>query len=57
MGKEQVLGLVRHVLTAAGGGLVAKGMVDAGTLDIAAGAVAALVGVAWSILAKRKAAA
>jgi hypothetical protein len=57
MNREQILGIIRHVLTAAGGALVVKGTISAGDLQIAAGAITSLIGVAWSILAPEKKAA
>ena len=54
MNKDQIMGVVRHVLTFGGGFLVAKDWLDAGMLETAVGAVVALVGVAWSAFAKKK---
>lgn len=54
MSQEQVMGIVRHVLTFVGGLAVAKGMIDSGTLAEGIGAVVTLVGLAWSLVAKRK---
>lgn len=48
-----VTGLARHLLTAGGGYLVAQGVLDAGTAELAVGALVTLVGVVWSILEKR----
>lgn len=46
--------LVRHILTAAGGGFAVKFSIDGATMDaIVAGATAA-AGVIWSIWDKRK---
>lgn len=56
MNTESILGVVRHILTAAAGVLVTKGLIDAGQAEIIAGAVAGLIGVAWSIFSKKKAA-
>jgi len=47
-------GVLRHVLTAAGGFLVSKGAVTDGQLEVAIGAVIAIAGVVWSALAKKK---
>jgi hypothetical protein len=47
------LGLFRHLLTAGGGVMVAKGYVDAVTLEAVAGAAATLAGAAWSVWDKR----
>jgi hypothetical protein len=53
--KDTVLnGIVRHILTAAGGALVTKGMIAQTELELAIGAVITLAGVIWSALAKRK---
>ena len=49
------IGILRHVLTAVGGSLVAKGTIDASSLEMVVGAVTTLVGVAWSIGNKRNA--
>mgnify|MGYP004207603811 CR=1 FL=1 len=47
-------GIVRHVLTAAGGALVTKGYFAETELELAVGALITLAGVIWSALAKRK---
>ena len=52
--QEQILGIVRHVLTFAGGIAVAKGLIDAETLAQASGAIITLIGVVWSFRAKSK---
>jgi hypothetical protein len=53
--KDTVLnGIVRHILTAAGGALVAKGMIGEGELELVVGAIITLAGVAWSAIAKKK---
>ena len=54
--KDQLSGLVRHGLTALGGFLVAKGLVEDSLIQDAIGAVMTLVGVIWSVAAKKKAA-
>lgn len=56
MNIEVIKGVIRHILTAAGGALVAKGVVDPGAIEPIVGGVVALVGVIWSIAAKKKAA-
>jgi hypothetical protein len=53
MGKEIWLGLARHILTALGGYLVARGTLDAATAEAAVGAVVTLGGVAWSVADKK----
>jgi len=53
--KEQVLGLIRHALTFAGGLLIAKGLItESVSVDIIGG-VMTLVGSIWSILSKKTA--
>lgn len=52
--QEQILGIVRHVLTFAGGVAVAKGLIDAETLAQASGAIITLIGVIWSFRSKSK---
>lgn len=49
MGKETVLGIVRHVLTFAGGLLVYMGWADEETATAITGAVITFVGSVWSI--------
>lgn len=46
--------LVRHVLTAAAGGLVVKYGIDGATVDAIVGGFAALAGLGWSIWDKKK---
>lgn len=52
MKKEQVLGIVRHVLTFAGGILVAKGIATEAMSQELIGAVITLIGGIWSIVSK-----
>ena len=47
-------GIVRHILTAAGGALVARGSLAESELDLAVGAIITLVGVIWSAIAKHQ---
>lgn len=54
MTREMWLGIARHVLTVIGGGLVAKGYLDAGTLNVIIGGAVAAGGVAWSIVDKKQ---
>ena len=51
--REQVLGILRHVLTFAGGLIVAKGVADAAMVETIVGSVATLIGAVWSIVAKK----
>jgi hypothetical protein len=54
MSKEIILGIIRHVLTAAGGVLVTKGLADTAGVESAVGALVTLAGFIWSVLAKRQ---
>lgn len=54
MNKDQVLGIIRHVLTAVGSILVIKGYTDEVTTTAAIGAVITAVGAIWSIVDKRE---
>ena len=53
MNAEQVGGLVRHLLTFAGGWLVTKGYVDEATMQTVVGAAVTLIGAAWSFMVKK----
>ncbi len=57
MNTDSILGVVRHILTFGGGFLVAKGWIDTDTLTQAVAALATLVGLVWSVWAKKKPAA
>ena len=54
MPKEVWLGFARHILTFVGGLLVARGTIDAATVEAGVGAAVTLGGVAWSVLDKKK---
>jgi hypothetical protein len=54
--QEQVLGIIRHILTFGGGILVTKGLLDEGMVAEISGAVITLIGAVWSIIEKSKAA-
>ena len=45
-------GIVRHILTAAGGALVDRGSLAESELDLAVGAIITLAGVIWNAIAK-----
>ncbi len=47
--KDQVMGVVRHVLTFGGGILIAMGHVEEAMWAEVTGAVMTLVGAAWSV--------
>ncbi len=53
MKKEQVLGVVRHVLTFGGGLLVAKGLLDENLVAEIIGGVLTLTGALWSVFSKK----
>ncbi|MEQ9634593.1 MAG: hypothetical protein RLW68_00765 [Devosia marina] len=48
-----ISGVIRHVLTTFGGGLIGSGLIGDNEIGLIAGAVATLIGVAWSIVEKR----
>ena len=52
MNKEQILGLVRHVLTFVGGFLITKGVIDETISTEAIGAIITLIGSVWSVASK-----
>lgn len=56
MQKDMILGLVRHILTFAGGYIAAKGIADQALVNEAIGATMTLIGIAWSMANKKKAA-
>jgi hypothetical protein len=53
MDKAKFLGLVRHVLTLAGGLLLAKGYLEENQLNELIGGVLSLFGTGWSIASKK----
>jgi hypothetical protein len=52
MNREQILGIIRHILTFAGGTLVVNVKIDESTLTEGVGATLALIGILWSIIDK-----
>ncbi len=52
---ESIKSLIRHVLSAAGGYLVAKGIVSADQLPEVVGAVITLAAAGWGFFSKKKA--
>lgn len=56
MSKETIQTIIRSVLKIGGGFLVAKGLADDAMIAEGIGAVVTLVGIAWGILAAKKAA-
>ena len=53
MNKEQILGIVRHVLTFIGGFLITKGLIDETIVTEVIGGVSTLIGAVWSFIAKK----
>ena len=54
--KDSILnGIIRHILTAGGGALVARGMVAETEVEALVGAVITIIGLVWAALAKKKA--
>jgi len=56
MNKNEIYGVVRTILAAAGGVLVGKGYIDSETAVALTGAIATIAAAAWSIKSKRIAA-
>jgi hypothetical protein len=54
MTKEQVLGILRHTLTFAGGILLMKGIIDESTWTEISGSTLTLIGAIWSVIDKNK---
>lgn len=52
MTREDVLAVIRHLLTSAGGALVANGVLTAAQLQDGVGAVIVLIGIGWSLFNK-----
>lgn len=52
--KEQILGLVRHIITFIGGILVARGKIDPGQIETIAGIVATVAGFLLSLMSPEK---
>jgi len=49
-----IAAVVRHILTAVGGGLAVKWGIDGGTLEAIVGGASAAAGLVWSIADKRR---
>jgi len=52
--KQEILGIVRHILTTFGGIVVANGHATQDEVSAIIGGVIAAVGIAWSLLDKKK---
>jgi hypothetical protein len=55
MNKEQVLGLIRHILTFVGGIVIAQGLVSDALSSELIGGIMTVVGTVWSIVSKKTA--
>lgn len=51
---DSILAIVRHALTTFGGAYVANGLITGAQLETLVGSVVAIVGVAWSLVEKRR---
>jgi hypothetical protein len=56
MNKEQIMGLIRHVLTFVGGVIITKGLASDAMTSELIGGIMTVVGATWSILSKKTAA-
>lgn len=54
MNKNQVLGLVRHILTAIGGAGLLDAWLTADEVSAGAAAVVTIIGIGWSLIAPEK---
>ena len=53
MTQDEILGIVRTLLSAIGGYAVAKGLIDQATMITLAGAAASIIVAIWSVVSKR----
>ena len=53
MNQDEILGIVRTLLSAIGGYAVAKGLLDQATMITIAGAAASIIVAIWSVTSKR----
>ena len=54
---QEVLGFVRHAITTFGGAWLMKAGLEGSEVELVAGAIVTLLGVAWSVYDKRRRAA
>ena len=54
MNSDQILGIIRHILTFGGGLLVMKGLIDEALLSELIGATVTFIGTIWSFVTKLK---
>jgi hypothetical protein len=52
MSQDDILGVVRHVLTTLGGALVTDGILTSSQLQDGVGAIIVIAGVVWSLINK-----
>lgn len=52
MSSDDIQGIIRHVLTTAGGALVTQGLLTSGQLSDLIGAVMVIGGIGWSLYQK-----
>ena len=55
MNATMISAIVRHLLTGVAGGFAVQYGIDGSTMDAIVGGAAAVAGVAWSLMDKRKA--
>ena len=53
--KSSILGVIRHVLTTAGGYLAPTGLIAGSDIEAGVGAIMVLIGLGWSIWDKKSA--
>ncbi len=54
MSREQIEGIVRHLMGAIGSVLATKGIVDESGVQALVGVAVAIVGVVWSFMSKKQ---
>jgi len=54
VGRDQILGLVRHIITFVGGILVARGQIDIGQVETIVGIITTVAGFLFSMMAPEK---
>lgn len=54
MNSDDIQGVIRHILTTAGGALVTTGVLSSGQLQDAIGALMVIGGIGWSLYQKSK---
>ena len=54
MSKEQILGLIRHILTSVGGAVIMLGYFDEALVTEVTGGLMTAIGFVWSVIYKYK---